>query len=93
MAGKVTIPIAKAMGILTTAGERRKLWEAVKAKPQDPEEVGRIIAELESMGAINVCVEQATNLVEDAWKKLDRETVNSQAKLMLRAFGWFIVER
>jgi len=93
MAGKVTIPVAKAMCMLDKESDRRALWESIKCKPQAPTEVAKVIARLEELGAIDECVKQAHELVETAWRELDRYTPHSQAKLMLRAFGWFIVER
>jgi hypothetical protein len=31
--------------------------------------------------------------VENAWSKLDPVVDDSQFKLMLRAFGWYVLER
>jgi len=93
MEGKVTFPVMKAMGIMKEKQKRKELWEAVKAKPQDQEEVNRIIALLESVGAIDACVTQAEEILETSWRKLDPVVPDSFAKMMLRAFGWFVIER
>jgi geranylgeranyl pyrophosphate synthase len=91
--GKVTMPVAKAMAVLKTQKERQELWDAVRAKPQDQIEVDRIIGQLESVGAIDLCIAQADVLVEQAWKILDPVIPDSFSKVMLRAFGWFVIER
>jgi geranylgeranyl pyrophosphate synthase/predicted secreted hydrolase len=90
--GKVTLPVAKAMGMLDKV-EREWLWTTLKGKPQDPEVVGRVIAMLEECGAIESCAEEARAMVEGAWKHLEPLVDDSLAKLMLRAFSWFVLER
>lgn len=62
-AGKVTMPIVKAMGLLEEA-DRRKLWDTVRAKPEDPEVVGATIMWLEDIGAIQACVDQSNQVRE-----------------------------
>ncbi|GBG25438.1 Geranylgeranyl pyrophosphate synthase [Hondaea fermentalgiana] len=91
--GKVTFPVAKAMGVLDSQEERRALWDSIRAKPQDQGKVDAIIAQLEALGAIEACVRQAENEVEQAWDKLDRVIPDSFPKMMLRAFGWFVIDR
>ena len=92
MAGKVTMPVAKAMSRMNKA-DRQKLWDTVSSKPQDTTIVNNVIADLEKVGAIDACVEQANSIVEDAWAKLDPIVPDSFAKMMLRSFGWFVVRR
>jgi geranylgeranyl pyrophosphate synthase/predicted secreted hydrolase len=91
-AGKVTIPVVKAMSRLPKA-EMRALWEVIKTKPQDRATIDRCIAILEKCGAIDACVEQAQQLVEDSFKRLDPTIPDSFSKIMLRSFGWFVTER
>jgi geranylgeranyl pyrophosphate synthase len=91
--GKVTMPVAKALAKLATRAERADLWTAIAAKPTDPVEIGRIIEQLEACGAVEACVTQATALVEEAWGRLDPLVEDSLAKVMLRGFGWFVLER
>lgn len=91
--GKVTIPVVKAMGLLKTREERAELWRTVASKPSDPEVVQRVIDQLEGLGAIDACVEQATEMVEAAWAKLDPIVPDAFCKIMLRSFGWFVIER
>ncbi len=90
--GKVTMPIAKAMSRLGLR-RRRKLWKVLSAKPRDAVTVSGVIDELEACGAISACVEQARELPEHAWRALDPLLKDSRTKLMLRAFGWYVLER
>lgn len=92
MAGKVTFPIAKAMSKLDAPG-RAALWGTLVTKPQDPAVVAAIIAQLEGLGAIEECVAQADDMVEQAWRELDPLVPDSFSKMMLRAFSWFVIER
>ena len=90
--GKITIPVAKAMSRLDRA-ERAKLWETVQSKPTDLKVVEQVIGTLEDCGALDACVEQARSLVEDAWQAFTPLAEDSLPKLMLRAFGWYVLDR
>ena len=92
MHGKVTLPVAKAMAKLELA-DRTWLWETIASKPQDLETVHAVIAKIESVGGIDACSEQATALVEEAWTLLDPLVEDSLPKMMLRAFGWYVLDR
>ena len=91
-AGKVTIPVAKAMGILDEK-DRVALWKDISSKPDDPEMVADIITRLEDCGAIQMCADEAEKIVEDAWAIMDEITDDSFAKCMLRSFGAFVCYR
>jgi len=93
MAGKVTMPVAKAMALIRSRDVRSEMWETIKSKPQDEETVARVIAQLEECGALDACQKQADDLVEDAWRALDSKVPDSFSKMMLRSFGWFVVRR
>ncbi len=90
--GKVTIPVAKAMSRLPL-GERRKLWETLSSKPTDPAVIAAVIEQLEGCGALATCDQQAHELVESAWRRLDPMLRDSRVKVILRAFGWYVLER
>jgi len=91
-AGKVTLPVAKAFVRLPR--ERAQwLWETLRGKPQDPAVVAECIATIEECGALEACVEQANELVESAWQRFDPLVEDSFPKLVLRAFGWYVLER
>lgn len=91
-AGKVTIPIAKAMSRLPLR-DRRKLWETLSSKPSDPAVIALIIQQLEDCGALDACERQARDLVESAWQILDPTLRESRVKVIVRAFSWYVLER
>lgn len=90
--GKITLPVAKAMGRLGWPA-RRDLWDDIRAKPSDPAVIADIIDRLEACGAVQACKEQAEALVETAWQKMDPLLPDSDVKIKLRAFGWYVLER
>lgn len=92
MQGKVTLPVARALGALGKA-ERKALWGTISQKPQDPKVVADCIATMERVGAIESCAKDARALVESAWAALDPQVDESLPKVMLRAFGWYVLER
>jgi len=86
------MPVAKSMSRLSYE-ERRALWETIFSRPADPDVIAGVIATLESCCALRSCEEQARDLMESAWRKLDPLLRDSHTKLMLRAFGWYVLER
>lgn len=90
--GKITLPVAKAMARLD-AEARSWVWQQVQAKHQDTASVEAIIERLEACGALDDCEKQARDLVEGAWLRLDPLLEDSLPKLMLRSFGWYVLER
>jgi len=92
-AGKITFPVAKAMSLLTEKKERKKLWDIIKSKPALDSVVDEAIAIMDSVKAIDKSQDHADNLVESAWKRLDSVLDPSFYKLLLRAFGWYVLQR
>ena len=90
--GKVTLPVAKSMSRLTKE-KRAWIWENIAAKHQEQNKIEDIIELLETSGSIEDCVTQAENLVEKAWTLLDPLVEESLPKVMLRAFGWYVLKR
>jgi len=90
--GKVTMPVARALGALGDA-DRRRLWFLVSMKSADVAVVGEAIALIEKCGALDGCMAEAQRLVEAAWTELTPLVDDSLAKVMLRAFGWYVLER
>jgi geranylgeranyl pyrophosphate synthase/predicted secreted hydrolase len=90
--GKITLPVAKAMSRLGLP-ERRWLTETLATKPGDLDTVHRVIDCLEDCGAVEACADQARQLVEAGWLGLEPLIEDSLAKMMLRAFSWFVLER
>ena len=90
--GKLTLPIIRGLGRLPKQ-ERHWLWWKLSGKHQDPSTIDQVIGKLESVGAIESCAEQARQIVEDAWQRLDPLVPDTQYKVMFRAFGWYVLER
>ncbi len=88
-AGKVTIPVVKALKRLPKA-DMKAMWATIRSKPHDRPTVDGVIAKLEACGAIDECVVQSERLVNDAFAKLDAVIPDSFSKLMLRSFGYFV---
>jgi geranylgeranyl pyrophosphate synthase len=95
MAGKITFPIAKAMNqkCLNDKQQRQHVWNIIKTKTTDMMIINNLIELLEHCGSIEESIIYAKSLVEDAWIKLDPFISDSFYKLMLRAFGFYILER
>lgn len=93
-AGKVTFPVAKAMSnSRLDLAARTSVWNTIKSKPQDIEVVGAVIKQLDDCGAIQASIDEANKLVGDAWAEVDRNIPDSFYKMLLRAFGWYVLER
>jgi geranylgeranyl pyrophosphate synthase/predicted secreted hydrolase len=90
--GKVTMPVARALASLPDA-QRRRLWFLVSMKSSDALIVGEAIGLIEQCGALDGCMHDAKKLVEEAWLALTPLVEDSLAKVMLRAFGWYVLER
>jgi geranylgeranyl pyrophosphate synthase/predicted secreted hydrolase len=90
--GKITLPVAKAMSRLPVE-DRHWLYETLKAKPTDRKVVEAIVDKLENCGAVDACQQQARNMIEKGWAGIEPLVEDSLAKMMLRAFGWFVLER
>lgn len=92
MHGKVTLPVAKAMGLLPQI-ERARLWKTLASHPTDAAVVGAAVETITGCGALAACKQDAHGLIESAWQRLDPLIEDSLVKLMLRAFGWYVLER
>jgi geranylgeranyl pyrophosphate synthase/predicted secreted hydrolase len=91
--GKITYPIAKAMGIISCARERARIWDIIRSKPQDQKIVEQICNDLEKTGAIESASIEANTMVEAAWKRVSSVLPNNFYKLILRAFGFYLLQR
>ncbi|CAB9510676.1 Heterodimeric geranylgeranyl pyrophosphate synthase large subunit [Seminavis robusta] len=91
-AGKVTYPVAVAMSRLKKE-DRAKLWEYVSSKPEDIETIGKAVALIDKVNAIDDSFQDAKDTIEEAWQKLDPLVVDSMVKLNLRAFSLYILDR
>jgi geranylgeranyl pyrophosphate synthase/predicted secreted hydrolase len=91
--GKVTLPIARALGCLPL-NARRWLWWTLRSQPAHQQRtVEKAIDLLESSGVLDDCMDLARHQVESAWQELDPILEDSQGKVMFRAFSWFVLER
>jgi geranylgeranyl pyrophosphate synthase len=90
--GKVTVPVAKAMGRLSL-DDRRELWGILCGKPTEGTEISRAVALIDACGALDACEREARDRVEEAWRIVDPLIPDSQVKMRMRAFGWFVLDR
>jgi geranylgeranyl pyrophosphate synthase/predicted secreted hydrolase len=90
--GSITMPVAKAMARLG-APERRKLVETLRSHPTDLTIVAAVVEQLETCGAVQACADEAHELIEAAWRAADPVLPDTIPKVMLRAFGWYVLER
>lgn len=90
--GKITAPVAKAMTRLPV-NERRALWRLVSSKPTDAATIREAVDIIDRCGALDACETQARALVEEAWQAIEPVIPDSQFKIRLRAFGWFVLDR
>jgi geranylgeranyl pyrophosphate synthase len=90
--GKITAPVAKAFGRLDREG-RAALWSVLSAGSRDAAAVDKAIALLEQCGVLDDCLTEADAIVEKAWAAAAPLVADSHAKLMLRAFGWYVLQR
>jgi geranylgeranyl pyrophosphate synthase len=90
--GTVTLPVAKSMSLLSRA-DRAWVWRTVESKPKDAHLIAETIQKLEACGAIEAVAKQARDLVEEAWTSAAPLLDDSISKVMLRAFGWYVLER
>lgn len=90
--GKVTLPTVKALAKLER-DQRQYLCDTILGKPQDQALIESLIAMIEATGGIEATSEAARALVEEAWWAVDPLLEPSIVKVMLRSFGWFVLER
>ena len=90
--GTVTLPIAIAMSRLPR-DKREWLWRTLQSKPTDAVTVAAAIEVVQTCGAIAACADLARDLVENGWRKAEPLLDPSLPRVMLRAFGWYVLER
>ena len=90
--GTITLPVAKAMSRLN-APDRKWLADTLASKPTDDAIVTQAVDMMEGCDAVQGSQDQASELVETAWKRVDPILRDSFPKIMLRAFSWYVLER
>jgi geranylgeranyl pyrophosphate synthase len=91
-AGKITMPVAKAMRLLSLE-ERKYVWETIQTFPKDKIVIESVIKLMQNCGAIDACWQEADNLMEAAWERVDQVLPDSFFKIRLRAFGWYALKK
>jgi len=90
--GKITLPIAQAMTLLAP-DQRHFLYTTLQARPDHPEVIARVVEVVDRCGAITACEQLAQKLIEEGWSRVASSLEDSIAKMMLRAFGWYVLDR
>lgn len=90
--GKITLPVAKALGRLGPE-DRAWLQQTLASKPEDMQVVTRVVEMLEKSDSVEDCSQIARSMIDDAWGRVSVLLDDSLAKVMLRAFGWYVLER
>ena len=89
--GKITAPVVKAF-MKISHDERLWLYEQMKVNgKQKDRDVDAVLAKLEECHAIDDCISDAKRIVEEAWQRVAKVLPHTYARLVLRAFGWFVV--
>ncbi|RDB27174.1 Geranylgeranyl diphosphate synthase [Hypsizygus marmoreus] len=90
--GKISIPISKA-GSMMPLEEARWVWETVLSKPGDDDHLTQLVIDkLEAHGVVDLCVDEAHEMVDGAWAELEPLLRDNQMKVMIRALGWYLVK-
>jgi len=90
--GKITYPVVRAIPRLSSE-KRNRLWDILKQKTSDVAIIKEAVELMDSVNAIEDCLQEAKDLVEEAWKQVDKVLPNSLPKLMMRAFTFYLTER
>lgn len=90
--GVVTLPVATAMSRLPQ-DKREWLWATLQSQPKDEGTIAAAVELINSCGAIQACADRARDLVEAEWRKTEELLEPSLTRVMLRAFGWYVLER
>lgn len=90
--GKVTYPIIKAMARLDKS-DRIYVWTILQEHTSDEGKISSVISMLNSVGAIDDCLAEARNYVEDAWALVDEALPDTLPKIMMRTFCTYLTER
>ncbi|MEW6474123.1 MAG: polyprenyl synthetase family protein [Actinomycetota bacterium] len=91
-AGKVTLPVAKAVALLPGA-DRVALRDQLGSLPHQPDRIRDCITVIEECGALDSCLTDARSMIDTSWARLDPTLPASHSKAMIHAFAWFTVYR
>ena len=91
--GTITLPVAKAMARLDAPARRQLVDDAGVAPDRSADRLRPSSSSSSRCGAVHACADEARELVEAAWRAADPLLPDTIPKVMLRAFGWYILER
>lgn len=91
-AGKITYPVAKAM-VELKHDDAIRLWEILKMRTNDEQLIREAVSLLDKVKALENSVEEAQQILNEAWLELDPLVRDSMVKLNLRAFSWYVLDR
>jgi geranylgeranyl pyrophosphate synthase len=87
--GKLTTPVVRALNVLGE-NERIALCQHM-GLTGGAIDVDAAMKLIDDCRALDWCIQHSSELVENAWKDVDRILPDSFSKVMLRSFGWFVV--
>ncbi len=90
--GKATLPVAKALPRMDPDA-RTAFVHLLREHTKDARVLRGMIDSLERVHALDDCLTQAKDLIEDSWAAVQPMLPDSIAKMMLRAFSWYVIER
>ncbi|KAH9589218.1 Polyprenyl synthetase [Trypanosoma melophagium] len=90
--GKITYPVAKAMERLGVS-ERNRIWTILQERTTDCNKIKEVVDLLNSVNAIDDCLKEAKEIVDQKWEILDGLIEDSLPKIMMRSFCSFLTER
>jgi len=90
--GKITYPVIKGMSRLSKF-DRQYIWSIMQEHTDDTGKIASVISMLNKVGAIEDCLKEAHDIVEEAWKKVDEVVEDSLPKIMMRTFCSYLTER
>ncbi len=91
-AGKVTMPLAHAVGLLP-GSRMREVWHAVRDGAADHATAVEIALMLEEHGAVQACMDEARQVVDRAWKPLQEVAPCTYHSIMFGALGAYAARR
>lgn len=90
-AGKATLPVAHALGLLGSADRHR--LHSVMRTGTDATGIDEIVTLLHECGAVRACLDDSRRALDSAWEALDALLPPSWHKVMCRALGWYAAQR
>jgi geranylgeranyl pyrophosphate synthase/predicted secreted hydrolase len=91
-AGKVTMPLAHAVGLLSI-DRMSAVWQAVRDGGADEATVREVAEILVECGAVQACYDDAKAHVDRAWSVLEPLLPGTYLKVMVRALGFYAALR